>query len=141
MMWTPSRRIPPPLLQFGAAAVLVALAWWLHPLAHGAPWIVSVGITLALFAALLFLAFVSWRRLDEAAREAHKAAWWWGGLTGMSVAASILMGLQVAGDRAPLDLVLFPGVEGAFASGFLFVVIAQTVGYGLFWAGWWLTRR
>ncbi|MDP2765265.1 MAG: hypothetical protein Q8O54_10565, partial [Brevundimonas sp.] len=93
--------------------------------------------------ALGFVACVRWwRRIDEAAREAHKWAWWWGGSGGMGVGLVLLLTLMVrADDSQPL-----PGHVGSapgeiFVSGMMSILLFQIVGYGLAWAGWWLKHR
>ncbi len=49
----------------------------------------GVALMLALVLALGLLGAVSyWRRLDEAAREAHKFAWYWGGSVGVELPAN-----------------------------------------------------
>lgn len=94
--------------------------------------------------ALVFLAIISvatviyWRSIDEAAREAHKFAWFWGANGGMLVVIPLcaLIGSErlvaVMGERTPGGWTLF---------GMLAVLAAQIIGYGLVWAGWWLRQR
>src|SRR5687768_17367430 len=41
-----------------------------------------------------------WVKLDEAAREAHKWAFWWGGSAGMAIGAVLLLTLVAYGERA-----------------------------------------
>ena len=82
---------------------------------------------------------IYWRNVDEAAREAHKFAWFWGGSGGLLLALPILALLDTpklealfgaSGD--PARWVCF----GAFG-----LLLLQMAGYGLVWAGWWLSRR
>jgi len=81
---------------------------------------------------------VYWRNIDEAAREAHKFAWFWGGTGGlivlMPVGALVTNERLVAmfHERSPSEWVIL---------GFLTLLTAQLVGYGLVWAGWWLRQR
>ncbi len=89
----------------------------------------------------LWFCFIYWKRLDEAAREAHKFAWYWGGSLGLAV-SGVLVGVLSGGVDA--STLLWPGFE-ADASGYLMtgaiaVVAAQLVGYVLVWAGWWLWK-
>ena len=83
-----------------------------------------------------------WRRIDEAAREAHKAAWLWGGgiVSVLAVgAAAMLYALQ-----PPLRLPAFLGEPSSATwvavtlSAFIY---AQMTGYGVVWALWWLRKR
>ena len=83
-----------------------------------------------------------WRRIDEAAREAHKAAWLWGGgvVSVIAVgAAALLYALQpalslpaVVGEASPATWV------AVTLSAFIY---AQMIAYALVWALWWLRRR
>lgn len=82
-----------------------------------------------------------WRALDEVAREAHKAAWWWGGSFGM-VAALVALALL---ERLAPDLALRiePGASPAelLLLGALAMILTQAAGYLVFWLFWWGARR
>lgn len=84
------------------------------------------------------LTVIYWRNIDEAAREAHKFAWFWGASGGILVMLPLgaLIGserlIAVMGQRSPGEWVFF-GISTLLA--------AQLIGYGLAWAGWWLVRR
>jgi hypothetical protein len=83
-----------------------------------------------------------WRRLDEAAREAHKAAWLWGSMGVLYVAlgaAAFIFALQP-------DLALpekFGGTSPAtwLAVGLTVACYAQMTGYLIAWTIWWLSKR
>lgn len=86
---------------------------------------------------------VAWMRaIDEAAREAHKAAWFWGGCSGMAVgAAGIVLAtlpqaetLQFAGWDGRTDPAAYMAA-GAFA-----MMMLMTIGYLIVWVWWWLAR-
>lgn len=82
-----------------------------------------------------------WSRVDEAVREAHKTAWYWGGSVGMVP----VMGLAAAlvFDRSGVSLDRFaaaPGDGGLILTGIVVTLLLQLIGYGLFWAGWWFSR-
>ncbi|MDR6626990.1 hypothetical protein [Caulobacter segnis] len=93
-------------------------------------------------AVLLLLAvgssIVYWRNIDEAAREAHKFAWFWGGSSAMllTLLVALLVGdtrlVAVMGQQSPAEW---------FSFGVTTVIAAQLIGYGLAWAGWWLRQR
>jgi len=99
---------------------------------------ISAGIGLG----LIFLICVAWwNRVDEAAREAHKWAWWWGGTAGTAIGGVFLVvavaaargdTLAVVSSAPPADLIY----GGAFA-----IMTCQVIGYGIAWAAWWLQRR
>lgn len=81
-----------------------------------------------------------WRRLDEAAREAHKWAWYWGGSLGMVVGLVGVLTLSARAvdisplfrpDMRPVDLIV---------AGMMSILVFQIVGYALAWAWWWLGR-
>ena len=122
----------------GVSATAVTPFW---PEAWGrAP---SIGIVVLAAGLAVFLALHTlywWRALDEAAREAHKWAWWWGGnlgfiVGGAAVVIAALAGVNLLPAAVPhTDAALIAlGVAAAFA--------AQAVGYGIAWCGWWIARR
>ena len=100
--------------------------------------VVVLAVGLAVFLALHTLYW--WRSLDEAAREAHKWAWWWGGNLGLVVGgAGVVVATLMGVNLLPADL---PRSDAALvAAGVFGVFAAQAVGYGLAWCGWWLARR
>ena len=103
----------------------------------------SIGVVVLAAGLAVFLALHTlywWRSLDEAAQEAHKWAWWWGGNLGFiaggaAVVIAALNGADLLPARVPhTDTALIAvGVVAAFA--------AQAVGYGLAWCVWWMARR
>lgn len=98
-----------------------------------------VGLTAIL--ASLVAVYLHWKRLDEAAREAHKAAWYWGGSGGLAV-GGLLVGYLMANPEADLSrYAAGPGDAGLMLTGSLVVVTAQLVGYVVVWAWWWWSRR
>ena len=104
----------------------------------GAFW-TTVAFTTVMMAAILGVSFWWWSRLDEAAREAHKWAWYWGGSSGMLVGLVLMLVLTtrpadiaIPASQTPADLV---------GAGMIIILSFQLVGYGLAWAWWWLGRR
>lgn len=101
-----------------------------------------VGV-LALGLAVLgvWLTAMYWRRLDEAAREAHKWAWFWGG---NAVLLPVVLGVLLLMGRPDVPAPLWPGLEasdaGYVATGGLLVILSLIVGYGLAWLYWWLWK-
>ncbi len=106
------------------------------------PGITGFALTLlvhaAAFGAAILVGIWWWRGIDEAAREAHKWAWWWGGCSGMIVGAVFLL---TALSR-PAETAL-SGLDASqvFAGGMILVLLCQTIGYGIAWAVWWARRR
>lgn len=90
-----------------------------------------------------------WKRLDEAARAAHRWAWYWGGSSGLALAiaavglsmnwpelAAAFAGLAQhfeGGKFSPLQAHLFLGV--------MFTGGMQALGFLGAWIIWWLTKR
>jgi len=97
-------------------------------------------IALAAAVGAIWLTLLHWRRLDEAAREAHKAAWYWGGSAGLAL-AGLVTGLFLARPDMPMPWRLAEGDAGLVATGLLLCALAQMVGYLVAWAWWWLARR
>jgi hypothetical protein len=86
-----------------------------------------------------------WRKLDEAAKEAQKFAWFFGGLLGVAVTAPVIVYLRLTG--APFltamtaDLA-WHGQPGVYvALGWISLALAEVLGFLLVWAGWWWARR
>lgn len=103
----------------------------------------SIGVVVLAAGLTVFLALHTlywWRSLDEAAKEAHKWAWWWGGNLGLvvggaGVVAATLMDVNLRPAFMP------PSDAPLVATGVLGVFAAQAVGYGVAWCGWWMSRR
>jgi hypothetical protein len=100
--------------------------------------VVLLAAAVAVFSAIHTLYW--WRALDEAAREAHKWAWWWGGNLGLVVGGASVVAATL------MDLNLLPAFvqrsdAALVAAGVLGVFAAQAVGYGISWCGWWMARR
>jgi hypothetical protein len=95
--------------------------------------VVTLGIPL-----LGWMTLIYWRNVDEAAREAHKFAWFWGGSGGMLLGLPIM----ILTTSAKLEA-LFGAHEPSewVMGGLLAMLVLQLVGYGLVWAGWWLIRQ
>ncbi len=92
-------------------------------------------------AATLSICVWWWRHLDEAAREAHKWAWFWGGTSGMAVGAVLLMALSLRRDEVVLPQWAGETPSELLLNGMMAILLFQLAGYGLAWAWWWLGRR
>lgn len=79
-----------------------------------------------------------WRRIDEAAREAHKWAWWWGGCSGMAVGGVVLLTLLLRQDDIFLSAMTRSEI---FAGGMMVMLGFLLVGYVIGWLAWWAQRR
>jgi hypothetical protein len=82
-----------------------------------------------------------WNTLDEAAREAHKWAWWWGSTGGLAVGGVAVITLSARGVSGSILAVLGPDPVDILLAGGLACAGFQIIGYALAWAGWWLARR
>ncbi|MDY6922426.1 MAG: hypothetical protein SWI22_00510 [Pseudomonadota bacterium] len=86
---------------------------------------------------------VAWMRaIDEAAREAHKAAWFWGGCGGMSVGCAVLI-MTTLPQSTEWRFAAIGGRTdpAAYAATGAFAMLAlMVIGYTVVWAWWWLTR-
>lgn len=109
---------------------------------------VRLAITIPILVWVIALGCIAWIRLDEAGREAHKFAWFWGGACGLLlaqfIAITVFLTPLLAGpvlsfaERYAQDGRI---TETAFGLGVLCAALIQVAGYGLVWAGWWLSRR
>lgn len=108
---------------------------------HAVVWL-SGAIALVSMAGSMVISVAWVRAIDEAAREAHKAAWFWGGCGGMAVGCAVLI-MTVLPQSADWR---FPTIAGrmdpaAYAATGAFAMLALMVaGYTVVWAWWWLTR-
>jgi hypothetical protein len=123
------------LLAFGAmfAVVYAMRAGGFRP-----PVGVRLGIALAAAVPGVWFACNYWRSLDEAAREAQKWGWFWGGSFGLALGfLSIGLWPNVVARLVP------PGAsdERLMLLGAATVMTAQLVGFFLAWALWWWRRR
>lgn len=127
-------------LSFGLGAMTVVVA----NMSGGGP---SAGLILAglALAALVILGFWLmgryWSQIDEAAREAHKWAWYWGSNVALIPA---VLGLVLLMRRPELTPPLWPGLEATpahyMATGGFAVMLLLLIGYGVAWALWWFWK-
>lgn len=110
--------------------------------ADAVPWIMGV-VAVALMVGAFTVGLVWMRSIDEAAREAHKAAWFWGGSGGMALGgvAVILASLPQA-EAVHLPNWFHGRTDPAAwaATGAMAMLLLMLAGYTLVWAWWWLAR-
>ena len=131
------------LMTFGLGLAFGAAVTWINLI----PEADELPVWLALLLPVVALAFMGyaiaftlayWRRLDEAAREAHKWAWYWGGSLGIipgflfAVSGDGVGRAQRLGFAEPKELIEF----GAVA-----VLASMIAGYLIAWGVWWLRKR
>ena len=106
--------------------------------------VVFIAFATAVMIAAFGIGVVWMRAIDEAAREAHKSAWYWGGSAGMAVGGVFLI-LAMLPQAVTLELPLWlngrndpvaHAVTGAFV-----LMLLMVTGYGVAWAWWWWKRR
>lgn len=104
--------------------------------------VVTAVVAVAIMAGALWIGAEWMRVIDEAAREAHKAAWYWGGTAGLCVSG---VGLILSSAGPWRDVIA--GVLGAGADpidyvslGAALMIAPMLIGYTLVWAWWWLAR-
>lgn len=106
-------------------------------------WVVTVFAILMMVGALAVSAF--WMRsIDEAAREAHKSAWFWGGSAGMGI-GGVLVIMATLPHAETLALPSFydgrTDPAAYAATGAFSMLLLMLIGYTIAWAWWWWKRR
>lgn len=128
----------------GATGLIAAIAGGAVAFALdvGGP-ILGVAAIAVAFVGAVAICLMWWRGLDEAAREAHKWAWWWGGTAGTAVSALIMLGLLAlsGADGALVGPFAAMSPVAVMQTAVLGVLGFQVVGYGVAWGVWWLARR
>lgn len=96
----------------------------------------------AILMVLAYLFSLAWMRtIDEAAREAHKTAWYWGGTAGMSVAGiGIILTALPEARHWVIDLGERTDPAFYMAAGSMGTLLLMTLGYSIVWAWWWFSR-
>lgn len=110
-----------------AAAAAVGIASGLLLKANPWPPAATILATAALAAVGIAATIPYWRSIDDAAREAKKTAWYWGG--GFGALVGLFAAMALGGARSPMAL------------GALLMAGVQVAAYKVVWAGWWLARR
>ena len=101
-----------------------------------APVRLAIGLAAAIPA--IWFAGNYWRSLDEAAREAQKWGWFWGGSVGLALGfVSIGLWPSAVASLLPPDA----SAERLMLLGAVTVMTAQLVCFLLAWALWWWRRR
>lgn len=83
------------------------------------------------------------RSIDEAAQEAHKWSWYWGGSLGMSVGVVGIVASMTAAAANWQPPAFMDRTDPAayMALGAIVLLVLMMLGYGVAWAWWWWSRR
>lgn len=83
-----------------------------------------------------------WRGVDEAVRQAHSWAWYWGGSTGLAFVGIFYMASVFTDGEVSRRLVEMLGVAGREVElGVGIATVPMLFGYGIAWVIWWLRHR
>ena len=105
----------------------------------------AVGVFAALTMLISLWVGLKWMSsIDEAAQEAHKWAWFWGGSGGMAV-GGVLVIMASLPQAAVINIPAWYSDRtdpAAYAATGAFAMLTlMIIGYGVAWAWWWLGRR
>lgn len=127
-------------LSFGFGAVLAVFATMTRDADLWALVLMAV-VVAGLSALAVWITAMYWRRIDEAAREAHKWAWFWGGNIAL---VPVMIGFVLLLQRPDLGAPLWPGFDPTpayyVATGGIIVVFFLIIGYALAWLFWWFWK-
>lgn len=110
---------------------------------HAMFWAMGAVATIAMVGAMVTT--LAWMRsIDEAAREAHKSAWFWGGCGGLAVGGVFFILASIPPAAAVEITAWFPGRTDPVAyaaTGAAALALLMGAGYSLAWTWWWWKRR
>ena len=119
--------------------IVAALYRWLSPTTAAAWFMIYFSVTLVISIPFMLL---WWRQIDEAAREAHKSAWFWGGSLAVIPAIGLAAGdLFSSGNVSSAILSYFHLAKAEFAAGVFITVAVMSYGYLGAWVFWWQKRK
>lgn len=127
-------------LCLGLGAALAIFVSMLHGAQPGS--LIMMGLVLAALIGIGgWLTWMYWSRIDEAAREAHKWAWFWGG---NAVILPLMIGFLFLNERPDMGVPLWPGFDegpaGYVATGGMIALFVLILGYSVAWLFWWLWK-
>lgn len=106
-------------------------------------WILAP-FAIAIMGAALWIGFQWMRSIDEAAQEAHKWAWYWGGSTGMAVGGALVIMTSLPQAKTLQIPAWYAGrtdPAAYAASGAFGMLLLMLTGYLIAWAWWWWSHR
>ncbi len=108
---------------------------------HLYPFSLSVLVIATLLVAAA-VTFVWWRNIDEAAREAHKWSWYWGGSAGLCGVLVLFLLINLTGGQFGRKAIAAWGLAGReLELGMAVGAVLPVAGYALAWGIWWARRR
>lgn len=124
-----------PLVRVGLLKGDGADIFHLHPLSLS--WLIVAALVMA-----AVIMFTWWRNIDEAAREAHKWSWYWGGSAGLCVVLVLFLLVNLTGGQFGHDTIAVWGLAGReLEAGMAAGVLPPVIGYTLAWGVWWARHR
>lgn len=99
------------------------------------------GVLVVSLVLAVWLTLVYWRRIDEAAREAQKSAWFWGSGAGALVGFAGVTSLAARDPTLGGWLPSGASAEAFVQAGAVGVLGCQVVGFLIAWAIWWWSKR
>lgn len=140
-----ARQLPPWVFLIAAVAPLLlflALADLLPK-----PFVTTLSVLAVLWGGAMTA--LHWKRLDEAARAAHRWAWYWGGSIGLmaTMLSAVMMLVSPGFASSAVSLMSFMAnpkftpEQLHFFAGILFCGIAQGIGFLGAWIYWWTAKR
>ena len=130
-----------PVLWMGVLAIaMVALAIGLRVAGVTPPllWRTIIGVGVA--AVMVWLLLRYWAGIDEAAKEAQKSAWLWGGSAGMA-GGFVVDGVLSLPRIYPQVREPILRLGGALLAGGALVAVGAAIGFLIGWAIWWGMKR
>jgi hypothetical protein len=94
------------------------------------------------FVVLTPFALIWWKKVDEAVKEAHKWAWFWGGSVGMMLAIWIATANLFMDGQLLTPLLTSWGLEAyGFEAGVVATSLLMSYAYMGAWGMWWSKRK
>lgn len=132
------------VLGFGTGFLAAGRPGLAQSLANSDGLVLGAFVALVVLMAAAFAISAGWMRsIDEAAQEAHKSAWYWGGSAGLAVGGVfiILAALPQAARWGGLPALWGRSDPAAYAATGAFALMTlMMAGYGIAWAIWWRMR-
>ena len=140
---TSSRTGPARPLMWLALLTALLLVFTVAPHALGYVWRAPIRllVVLAFVAIASWLTGIYWRRIDEAAKEAQKTAYFWGGSLGAGAAFALSLWLSGPAGAGAYGVLIRTLHLPPLLLSVVIVVVIQTVGFLLGWAIWWGAKR